>query len=76
MEEIKTFLKEMAALASKRKLDCWTLSAGLVLMQTFPVHVLYSLPNLYKHATLFVNAIKFRLSNALTSNIDVCTRWM
>lgn len=49
----KVFVEEMAALASKRKADCWTMPPRLVPLQKFSMHVLQFLENMYKETRPF-----------------------
>lgn len=48
VEASKVFLKAMTALESGRKVDSWTVPAGLVHVLTFHVHIMHILYNAYK----------------------------
>lgn len=49
----KVFLKEMEALAWKRKVHSWTVKPGLVPVLKCFVHIIHCPGSLYKIATLF-----------------------
>lgn len=53
VEASKVFAKKMAGLVSKRMIDTWTVLPGIVLVQTFLVHVMHLFRKLYKNAKLF-----------------------
>lgn len=52
VESTKVFMKKMAALTSKKRVDSRTVPTGLVSMQTFPVNIAHFLRNLENDATL------------------------
>lgn len=53
VKAFKVFLQETTEYDSKRRVDSWTVAHGLVPVQTFTVHVMHFLGNVYKDAALF-----------------------
>lgn len=53
VEASKVFVKQMAGLASERRVDNWTRSAILAPVHKIPVHIMYLFENVYKDAALF-----------------------
>lgn len=54
IEASKGFLKEMAALTSKRTVDWWAVPPGLLPIQTCPVHKMHFHENVYMDAKFII----------------------
>lgn len=48
-------MKELAALSSKRGVDSWNVTAGLVTVQTLSMQVMHFLENVYKNGSIIQN---------------------
>lgn len=58
VEERNATEKVMSAIASTRRFDSGNVSLGSFAIQTFPMHMIHFVGNIYKHATLFINCLR------------------
>lgn len=76
VQETKAFVKDMTALAPKRRSDSWNAPLGPVPVQTFLVHMMNFYGNLYKDAKLLENSLPLPLVQQREKWHGSFTAWM
>lgn len=77
IEACNTFIKAVKTiLFNKKRVDRWPMAAILVPVQTFPVHIMSLVGNLYTERQLYMRACgTIRFGRDMTSDVDDPTVW-